>query len=64
MLNYKNYDLTSAIPMRARIVTSNQGNSSGSAALHEIGISKVSAETAARHNAKSHLAPYISASLY
>ena len=60
----RNMYLTSAIPMRARMVTSNHGNSSGSAALHEMGISSVSAETAARHKAKSHLAPYISASLY
>ena len=49
--------------MRVRIVTNNQGNASGSAASHEIGINKVNAETAARHDAKSHLAPYISASL-
>ena len=49
--------------MRVRIVTNNQGNASGSAASHEIGINNVNAETAARHDAKSHLAPYISASL-
>ena len=55
--------LTSAIPIRVRTVTNSQGNSSGSAAVQEIGINNVRADTAARHKANSHFAPYISASL-